>query len=564
MRAIWDAMDGVARISQRITKQTGHLIRIEAARTEKDQSPYQPLQAYMDEEQIQRHVEPWQQIVMFFARTQVEHDWQSPPYRFTPRQRRAWQALWRCAQDTRGSPDPMDSQGQDRGQSQGDHTDEEYQMTSIQTACMDFCIELLNQRIGAEEYECALVCALAVLGQGRDRWRDAESYPPILSKMIKISRFMVLHKSLRLDPRAEAIIQYMRDRRELSVWSVESPMDDVDYTYAGQDEGYGSESAPGSAPSSAASSPRSSPGSSPAFEPVHRREPMQFSQQQRRKPRPFREWLRLLTDTFMVRGTHSPMQWMLDLRTYGLRIHYSSTATGHVSWSGQDELLYKEVHFTMGDFRGFVHGLVSSMRQLLHEELLMCDAASAPTIPWDQMMDDPTQPKPGWSFLNDSRTPWPVPGAQWLIGRIQSEPRLQQRFIDGPERRFRMRAIERYMQNVVEFREKLSVGIHVTAGQPGRAPELLSIRHRNTEGAHRNVFIEDGLVVFATKYHKGFYASNDAKIIHRYLPRAVGELVVWYLWLVLPFVERLQALQQQVQGTSEETIQTIQMRASYI
>jgi hypothetical protein len=102
------------------------------------------------------------------------------------------------------------------------------------------------------------------------------------------------------------------------------------------------------------------------------------------------------------------------------------------------------------------------------------------------------------------------------------------------------------MQSVVQFREKLSVAVHVTAGQPGRAPELLSIRHRNTDGGHRNVFVEDGLVVFATKYHKGFYASNDAKIIHRYLLRAVGELVVWYLWLVLPFVERLQALQHHV------------------
>lgn len=59
----------------------------------------------------------------------------------------------------------------------------------------------------------------------------------------------------------------------------------------------------------------------------------------------------------------------------------------------------------------------------------------------------------------------------------------------------------------------------------------------------RNVFIEDGLVVVASKYHKGFYASNDVKIIHRYLPREVGELVVWYLWLVLPFVERLQRYQ---------------------
>lgn len=36
--------------------------------------------------------------------------------------------------------------------------------------------------------------------------------------------------------------------------------------------------------------------------------------------------------------------------------------------------------------------------------------------------------------------------------------------------------------------------------------------------------------------------SNDVKIIHRYVPREVGELVVWYLWLALPFAERLEAI----------------------
>jgi hypothetical protein len=44
-------------------------------------------------------------------------------------------------------------------------------------------------------------------------------------------------------------------------------------------------------------------------------------------------------DQFMVRGTHSLMQWMLDLRTYGLKIHYNSTARGHVDWVGQDEIV---------------------------------------------------------------------------------------------------------------------------------------------------------------------------------------------------------------------------------
>ncbi|RMJ20764.1 hypothetical protein PHISP_08366, partial [Aspergillus sp. HF37] len=54
------------------------------------------------------------------------------------------------------------------------------------------------------------------------------------------------------------------------------------------------------------------------------------------------------------------------------------------------------------------------------------------------------------------------------------------------------------------------------------------------------------MVVFVSRYHKGFYASNDVKIIHRYLPREVGELVVSYLWLVLPFIERLEAYLRQI------------------
>jgi hypothetical protein len=62
---------------------------------------------------------------------------------------------------------------------------------------MEFMIELLNQRIRSTEYELALVCALAVLGvsdhdAGRP-WKDAYSYPPILSSVIKVSRFVVVH-----------------------------------------------------------------------------------------------------------------------------------------------------------------------------------------------------------------------------------------------------------------------------------------------------------------------------------------------------------------------------------
>ncbi|KAJ5882686.1 uncharacterized protein N7473_011120 [Penicillium subrubescens] len=95
---IWIAMGEVAQISQEITKATGNAIRSDAARIEKGQSVGKPLQAYMDPASIQKHVEPWRQILMFFVRTQAPHDWVSPTYQFTRRQRRAWEQFWSVAQ----------------------------------------------------------------------------------------------------------------------------------------------------------------------------------------------------------------------------------------------------------------------------------------------------------------------------------------------------------------------------------------------------------------------------------------------------------------------------------
>jgi hypothetical protein len=75
---------------------------------------------------------------------------------------------------------------------------------------MDFVIELLNQQIQSSEYECALVCALAVLGvsdhEGGRPWKDPHSYPQILSSVIKISRFVIVHKAFLLDPDAREFI----------------------------------------------------------------------------------------------------------------------------------------------------------------------------------------------------------------------------------------------------------------------------------------------------------------------------------------------------------------------
>jgi hypothetical protein len=57
--------------------------------------------------------------------------------------------------------------------------------------------------------------------------------------------------------------------------------------------------------------------------------------------------------------------------------------------------------------------------------------------------------------------------------------------------------------------------MHITGGQPARGLEIISVRHSNTvKGGHRNIFIKDSIVVFATRYYKGYNVSGDVKIIH--------------------------------------------------
>jgi hypothetical protein len=105
----------------------------------------------------------------------------------------------------------------------------------------------------------------------------------------------------------------------------------------------------------------------------------------------FPKWLRLMVDTFIVRGTNGPIQWLLDLRTYGKKVFFNTPSEGHIGWKGEDELLYKQIHFTMGDFRGIVHSLVDRVRTQLQHQLLLAEATQVPSVHLQDLYDDPTQ-----------------------------------------------------------------------------------------------------------------------------------------------------------------------------
>jgi len=155
--------------------------------------------------------------------------------------------------------------------------------------------------------------------------------------------------------------------------------------------------------------------------------------------------------------------------------------------------------------------------------------AALPELDWSKLFDNPANATPGWSFLNDKRSSFPVVGSDYLLRRLQHDPDRRARFWNS-HLVWRPNAVHGYLRLVESFRANLAVLTQLSWGQPARGTELLSIQHRNGDnGSGRGVFIEDGLVVLVTRYHKGYNATGTLKTVHRYLPREVGRLLVYFL-----------------------------------
>jgi hypothetical protein len=54
------------------------------------------------------------------------------------------------------------------------------------------------------------------------------------------------------------------------------------------------------------------------------------SRQPYRRPKGCLQLVQEIIDKFIVRGSYGLIQWMLDLRTYRLKIYYNTTSRGHV------------------------------------------------------------------------------------------------------------------------------------------------------------------------------------------------------------------------------------------
>lgn len=246
-----------------------------------------------------------------------------------------------------------------------------------------------------------------------------------------------------------------------------------------------------------------------------------------------------------------PLRWIILLRSFGLVIRNNTPSIGYIYWAG-DVLHYKRAKLSLVNLLGSIDTALASCKEVLYKDLLFFQAlqstdvsliaeAQLPPIPWDSIVDDVNNAAPSYSFIVDLLQDKQLDSQQWLLRRLAGTPAWTQQWVasSSPSRRpgtISPAMLAKYSRSIDRFLGSLGFLVHITYGQPARGTEFLTIRFRNTvAGGLRNVFINRGLVMLVYLYNK----SDSAKVIYRFLPKSVSSLLVYYLWLVLPFWEEV-------------------------
>lgn len=251
-----------------------------------------------------------------------------------------------------------------------------------------------------------------------------------------------------------------------------------------------------------------------------------------------RERFLLMRRRFLADGSYSPMSEMVSLLAYGKFVALNAGNAGNAYWSKDKTIFYLHGRPIVIDrFRRMAQDMVTEVENMLWQELLWtAQAEDRFAIRLEGLVDDVTFTRRGRSFVNQRENGLDG-GLPWMLTRLlQSREGRKLRSGDGE---WKSKQVKRYLRQVDRFLELLMVCVHVTSGQPGRGSEITTMRHRNGVLQDRNIFVADGQVMTVVRYHKSQSQWDKPKIVPRFLPPRLGQVMVVYLAYLQPFQEYL-------------------------
>lgn len=234
--------------------------------------------------------------------------------------------------------------------------------------------------------------------------------------------------------------------------------------------------------------------------------------------------------TWLVNRSRGPMGAIDLLRLYLASVDKDVLAQKFTTWSDDGKwATYKDKLLDMDRWRAMIQELMGEITITLEKHLLM-DLPNQPSLDVHGLRDNLPNDVPGFSFLSDPRNHLDQ-HETWLHEAVKQAGRLAAFRLEPG---WNETAIQEYVWWMTRFREQLLVLVHLTSGLPARGPEILGTRYRNSDTARHVLIDHDGLVMILLWYHKMQYRVG-ARPVCRFLCPALGQLLVRFLVLVLPF-----------------------------
>lgn len=213
---------------------------------------------------------------------------------------------------------------------------------------------------------------------------------------------------------------------------------------------------------------------------------------------------------------------------------------------------HQDIILHVDHWREELHQLLVSATKELDNELLL-NLHETPRYSLSMLHDNVSDLRPGKCFLDDPRNRLHAVN-DWLFQQLCVNFNLQDRFFhsltEGEDTsvRWRSSAVNSYLHANQEFLRQMAVLIYMGSGLPPRREELAGITWCNGETA-RNIYLHYDLVAVITGYYKSQWRIGTRPTA-RFLPPAVGELLVRYLIYVPSFLRFLMNCTQQMPLTN--------------
>jgi len=239
--------------------------------------------------------------------------------------------------------------------------------------------------------------------------------------------------------------------------------------------------------------------------------------------------------------------WFQSLLPFGATLAQDDGSSLRCAWAKDlSSISCGAVSLPIDRLQSMLHAVQRDAEKLLRH-LCLFPKEMVIAINLKNLKDQHTKTVPGYNFAKDS---FDEEVENSILYRAAAGNTLGEESIAlmdplYEEGEFDHGAAESYFAMHDRFVLLLAVLVQLSSGLPARGSELGLLQHTNTLAGPRNIFVHSGSVFTALPSSKG---KGAQKVVPRFLPHAVGCLVVYYVAQVVPFVH---VLYNQVKGARE-------------